>query len=280
MVQTIFIGERPPLLPLLLGLGLLGALYGRGLAALWGRAGRGRGVRAWRAAAFGGGLLVLLAALAMPLSALFATHMAQHALISLVAAPLLVLGLPMIPLAWAMPAPWRRRLPTLLAPLRRPWAALSALPVACTLYAGVFWLWHVPGLYEAALHRSGLHGLAHSSFLATALLFWWAVGLGGGRRPSGASLAALFVIGVQNSALSALIISAPAPWFADHARNALLCNLAPLEDQQLAGLIMMLPCDLIYLMAALGLGYLWLRDNERRARRAELSPAAGRIASP
>lgn len=193
--------------------------------------------------------------------------MAQHALISLAAAPLLVLGAPLALLLWGLPAAWRAPLTSLGGRwLRALWRALTALPVATGLYVVVFWLWHVPALYEAALHSPALHALAHGSYLGAAVLFWWAVGLGGGRASSLAGIAALFVAGLQNSALSALILSARAPWFADHARNALLCNLAPLEDQRLAGLIMMLPCDLVYLGAAMGLGAAWLRGLERRAR--------------
>jgi hypothetical protein len=37
---------------------------------------------------------------------------------------------------------------------------------------------------------------------------------------------------------------------------------------------MMLPCDLIYLAAALGLCAAWLRSAERRASLAEAQPAA------
>lgn len=257
-------------LPLLLA-ALVGALYGRGLAALWARAGRGRGVPAWRALCFAAGLVVLVAALSLPLGALFSTHMAQHALLSLAAAPLLVLGAPQIALIWALPRAWRSRIPALP---RLPRAGRPALLAeACLLAAATLWLWHLPGLYEAALHGPGLHAAAHGSFLGTAALFWWAVGLGGG-PVSGASVVALFAMGLQNSALSALILAAREPWFGDHARAALLCDLAPLDDQRLAGLIMMLPCDAVYLGAALGLGAIWLRDLERRAQLAEGGPTA------
>jgi putative membrane protein len=254
--------------PLLL-VGVAALLYGRGVVTLWRRAGRGRGVRPWRAAAFAGGLLALAAALAAPLDVLFASHMLQHTVLALAAAPLLVLGAPQVALLWALPRPWRLWLRD--GPWRRlraPWGLLASLPVACGLYIATFWLWHLPSLYQLALESRAAHLLAHGSFLATALLFWHAVGLGA-RRPRGAGIVALFVTAVQNSLLSALILTAETPWYAGHISNALLCNIAPLDDQRMAGLIMMLPCDAIYLGAALWLGAIWLGDLERRTLRAE-----------
>jgi putative membrane protein len=250
-------------------LALAALLYGRGVAALWRRAGRGRGVRPWRALAFAGGLLTLAAALVAPLDVLFASHMLQHTVLALLAAPLLVLGAPQVALLWALPPPWRQRLRDgVWRGLRGPWRLLASLPVACGLYVAVFWLWHLPALYQLALGSRAAHLLAHGSFLGTALLFWHAVGLGA-QRPHGAAILALFVAGVQNSLLSALILAARTPWYAGHARNALLCNIAPLDDQRMAGLIMMLPCDAIYLGAALWLGATWLGQIERRTQRAE-----------
>jgi putative membrane protein len=249
---------------LLLGLLLAVLLYGRGVATLWAQAGRGRGLAPWRAVAFAGGLLTLLISLMAPLAVLFASHMLQHTLLMLVAAPLIALGAPERVLPWALPRAWRAPLrDRVLRPLRAPWRLLSSLPVACALYFGLFWLWHLPSLYRLSLEEHAVHVLVHGGFLATALLFWHAVGIGR-RHPSPAGILALFVAGLQNSVLSALILSAQTPWYADHARNALLCNLAPIEDQRMAGLIMMLPCDAIYLGAALWQGARWLRSLERR----------------
>jgi hypothetical protein len=61
------------------------------------------------------GWLVLVIALVSPLhpwgSVLFSAHMTQHELLMLVAAPLLVLGRPMIPFLWALPRPVTRKFP-------------------------------------------------------------------------------------------------------------------------------------------------------------------------
>lgn len=88
-----------------------GALYALGLSRLW-RYGAGRGIRRWEAACFGAGWVVLALALLSPLhplgEALFSAHMVQHELLMVVAAPLLVLGRPLVPWLHAIPMSSRR----------------------------------------------------------------------------------------------------------------------------------------------------------------------------
>jgi putative membrane protein len=60
---------------------------------------------------FGAGWLAVALAIASPLhamgAALFSAHMVQHEILVTIAAPLLVLGRPIVALAWARPASWR-----------------------------------------------------------------------------------------------------------------------------------------------------------------------------
>jgi putative membrane protein len=95
----------------IVGLALSAYLYITGLRRLWARAGAGSGVRKWQAACFGVGLLALVFALISPLhtmgEALFSAHMAQHTLLIGVAAPLLILGRPLVPVLFALPMRWR-----------------------------------------------------------------------------------------------------------------------------------------------------------------------------
>ena len=50
------------------------------------------------------------------------------------------------------------------------WLVMPA--VAFVLMNGVFLLWHVPALYDAALSSPAVHDLEHLTFFLTALLFW------------------------------------------------------------------------------------------------------------
>ena len=127
----------------LLPLGLGAWMYARGTGRVWRRAGVGRGVARWRFWCFSAGLLVLFLALVSPLDALggalFSAHMAQHELLVLVAAPLLVLGRPLVPFVWALSPAWRRRLgrEARQPAFRRGWRGVTHPVTAWLLFAGI-----------------------------------------------------------------------------------------------------------------------------------------------
>ncbi|MDQ3809462.1 MAG: cytochrome c oxidase assembly protein [Chloroflexota bacterium] len=250
---------------LLVGCAALAWWYAGGLRAMWRKAGRGRGVREWQVACYGLGLAALVGALASPLDraadGLFAAHMVQHLLLLLVAAPLLVLGAPLAPLAWAMPRATRPKLRLLryLRPLARP-------PSAFGLHSLALWAWHVPVLYDGAVNNLGVHVAEHLSFVVTGVLFWWAL-LGGGRAGYGAGVLYVFGLAVQSTLLGALLTFASRPWYTAHLTSTVHWGLSPLDDQQLAGLIMWIPGGSIYLLTALGLFAAWLGEGARSVRR-------------
>jgi putative membrane protein len=257
---------------------LLATLAGYGLGAwrVWRRAGWGRGVRARQAGAFALGWLALGAALVSPLDPLgawlFSAHMVQHELLMIVAAPLLVLGRPLAAWTWAFGPGTRPGLGRLsrLPAVAAGWRALTGPLAAWLLHALALWLWHVPAFFDAALHSEPLHVLQHLSFLASALLFWWAV-LGGDRRvASGVAMALLFTTMLHTGILGALLTLAPTPWYPWYADTSAALGFDPLEDQQLGGLVMWVPGGLAYLVAGLVLAAQWL------ARRAGPLPSSGR----
>lgn len=251
-------------------------LYSRGVERLWRRSGAGRGVRRWEAACFAGGWLTLLVAMVSPLhamgGALFSAHMVQHELLMALAAPLLVLGRPVVPFLWALPIGWRRAAGGWAKrnPVRSGWRALTNPFAAWLLHAAALWLWHLPALYEATLASEAAHALQHASFLGTGLLFWWALVHGReGRMGYGASVFYLFATAMHSGGLGALLTFAPRPWYAAYGATTAAWGLSPLEDQQLAGLIMWIPASLSYLAATLILLAAWMRESERRAARWE-----------
>ena len=81
-------------------LAITGAMYAIGVR-------RMKGVRPWQIASFAAGWIALVIALVSPLDALggilFSAHMAQHEMLMIVAAPLLVFGRPLIAFLWALP---------------------------------------------------------------------------------------------------------------------------------------------------------------------------------
>ncbi len=242
-------------------------LYFRGVRALWESAGAGHGVRRWEVAAFAGGWLTLALALVSPLhrlgGVLFAAHMAQHELLMVVAAPLLVLGRPIIPFLWALPISWRRVAGgwSAAGPVSATWTVLTLPLMAWAVHAVAVWLWHAPSLYQATLGSEWVHTLQHASFLVTALLFWWALLHGReGRLGRPAAVIYLFTTAGHTSLLGALLTFSPRLWYPLYDSTTGPWGLTPLEDQQLAGVIMWVPAGLSYLVAALALAATWLRD--------------------
>lgn len=253
--------------PLLLSL----LLYAVGAARLWRHAGTGRGLSGMQVTAFAGGWLALVAALVSPLDALgdrlFSAHMVQHEVLMLVAAPLLVLGRPLAAWAWALPQPALRGL---ARPLRgrwlaRAWTGITDPVSAWSLHALALWAWHIPALFDAAADNEGIHILQHTSFLASALLFWWAV-LGRDRRTrnQGAAMLLLFTTMLHTGALGALLTFAPTPWYPHYVDAGVGLGLDPVEDQQLGGLVMWVPGGLAYLVAGVAVGARWLARRPGR----------------
>jgi cytochrome c oxidase assembly factor CtaG len=255
------------LIPLL----ALALLYALGLLRLWRRAGIGRGVTLSRAGAGTLGLAALLTALVSPLDAgaeaSFALHMTQHMLLIVVAAPLLALGSVGVAILAALPADLRVPLGRRFAgrTLRRLRAWLLAVPVATAAHGAAVWLWHAPGLYEAALADPLVHYLEHLTMLGTAIWFWWSIIGSRWRQPLGygAGVAALFLTMLHTGLLGILITLAPAPLYPSYAAGH-GTMLAPLEDQQVAGIVMLLPGGLVYLGAGLALLAAWLDAAGRR----------------
>jgi len=242
----------------IIGLAVACWCYARGVRALWRAAGAGRGIPRWRAACFAGGMLAVALALMSPIdavaSALFAVHMTQHMLLVVVAAPLIVLGDPGTATLWALPIGARRDLGAWwLAQHTLPatWRVLRLPLVAFTLHVAALWIWHVPSLYDAAVRRESVHVAEHASFFLTALLFWYPIADPHRRRRFGVGVATLylFAAGLQCTMLGALIAFASHPWYFAHYATTAAWGLTPLEDQQLAGLIMWIPAGMAYLVA-------------------------------
>jgi putative membrane protein len=257
-------------------------LYAAGVRRLWASAGVGRGLGRGRVAAFGLGWLVLAVALVSPLhplgAVLFSAHMTQHELLMVVAAPLLVLGHPLIAFVWALPPRWRR---PATGWGRTPWVAASwawiTTPVAAwSLHLLAVFAWHLPALYQATLRSEAVHAAQHVSFFGTALLYWWPI-LGARRAGRGASVASLFTATLVTGALGALLTFSRTLWYPAYAATTGPWGLGPLDDQRLGGMIMWMPGGLSYMLAALWLFSTWLNEPARRgaAAGAPMQAAAG-----
>lgn len=207
---------------------------------------------------------------------LFAMHMVQHLLL-LTAAPLLLLANPLPSVLWSLPAARRARLGRLLvhrAPVVVLLRRLTHPFVAWWLFVLSLWLWHQPAAYQAALRWEPLHYLQHASFFGTAVLFWWPI-VGPAplrsRLPYPARMLYLFLAWIPNSILGAGITFAPNVLLPAYASQPRHWGLDPLTDQQLAGLLMWIPGDLLFAFGLLALLLATLRREDRLESRQALA---------
>jgi putative membrane protein len=179
----------------------------------------------------------------------FAGHMVVHVAVVAIAAPLLAIGLA-----------GSRLDPTPLAPL------LFAPMLATALEFVVVWAWHAPFLHAAARGSTAMLALEQLSFLAVGLLVWLAA-FGRGRGPAraawGAGILALFLTSMHMTLLGALLALGPRPLYG-HAHGVGTAGLAPLDDQHLGGVVMLLVGGASYLIGGLVLIARLLRQPDPR----------------
>ena len=256
------------------------ALYAMGAVRMWRRS--GDRLSFWPMISFGFGIAALVIALDSPVHVLggqlFWVHMTQHELLMLLAAPLLVIGRPLVPFLWALPQQWREKLGGIMKSRywRRIWMALSSTAAAWMIHAVVLWIWHAPSLFEAALHSEWVHAAQHLCFLASALLFWWTLIHGRhGRLGYGAAVVYVFTTAAHNSVLGALLTFAPRAWYPTYAATTQAWSLTPIEDQQLGGLIMWIPAGTLLLVIGLALMAAWIGESQRRLQYTRLASLIG-----
>ena len=198
-------------------------LTGLGLLVAWGVFGAIKNRSGARALLGAADVLVVvfISPLCALSSALFAARTLHHLLLLLAAAPLLALSLP--------------RLKT------------PRLGLATAVQAMVFWAWHAPDLYAAALSSDAVYWLMQVTILGSAVWFWAAVRASNVPAAVAGLLAAMLLMGL----LGALLVFAGEPLYAPHFASTLAWGMTPLEDQQAAGLIMWAPAAAAYLLVAL-----------------------------
>jgi cytochrome c oxidase assembly factor CtaG len=211
---------------------------------------RGTPVPRWRICMFALGILILLIAFVSPVHALgermFSFHMLQHVLLGDLA-PLAILA--------GLTGPILRPALRWLYPLRFLANPFVALPIwAVNLY-----VWHLPFLYDAALRHDSVHALEHLCFFTGGLIMWLPV-LETLPAPewfgTGAKLGYIAVVRIVETILGNIFFWSGSVFYTVYAHQNRLWGISALEDQGIAGAVMMIEGSIVTLVA---LAWLFLR---------------------
>jgi cytochrome c oxidase assembly factor CtaG len=207
---------------------------------------RDRRGRRWplaRTACFLGGLAVVLVAVDSGIGAeadeRLTAHMVEHMLIWLAAAPLLVAGAPVRLALFALGRTGRRRASAVLH--SRAVVALTGPTLSTALFAAVVVATHVPAVYDLTLEDDVVHVVEHAAYLLAAVLVWAPL-IGADPLPHRADRRGrcwcVVACMVPMAAIAVWLLAAGAPLYAPY--EAALGPAAALDDQRLAGLVMLL----------------------------------------
>ena len=223
-------------------------------------AAHGRPVPKRRQLSFAAGMLLIYASLVSPVAhlggELVLAHMAQHLLMADLGALLIVLGLTGPLLQPLLGLPYVGRLRVLANPA-----------VALPLWILDLYVWHLPALYQAALHSQAVHALEHTSFVFFGITMWMAL-FGPLPQPewfgNGAKL--LYIIGVRLAGAlpGNVFIWSGSVFYPDYHGGEAYWSISRLNDQGIAGTIMMIEGSIVTIVL---FGWLFLktaREAEER----------------
>jgi putative membrane protein len=187
-----------------------------------------------RALLLGLAVALILAAQLSPLAHVadtrsFAAHMAQHLLVGDLA-PLLVA------IAFAGAA-----------------VRMLSPAVALSLWLANLVAWHIPVVYEAALHHIGVHPLQHVALFTGGLLLWAPV-FAAVRTPrwfgDGGRLVYLLVAMFAGVAIAAVFLWWPRTIYSTYAHSGGVAGLSPHGDQRAGGGLMLLEGTIVIFCVA------------------------------
>jgi cytochrome c oxidase assembly factor CtaG len=213
---------------------------------------------AWRVASFVGAMVLLLAVSVTPIHALgmhylLTMHLLQNVVLAEWAPLLVVVGIT----------------PALAASISQQ-AVVRALThpmVALPLWLANYMVWHLPWIYDAALRNpSSLLHLEHALYVVTGVPMWWCVFQDEPHRlGAGARAAYVFAGFVLASPIGLVMALVPEPIYDFYVEaHHRVWGLDPLEDQQLAGMLMALEQALVFFAVFAYWFFRFLLEEERR----------------
>jgi putative membrane protein len=187
---------------------------------------------------------------------LYAAHMTQHLLFTLVAAPLLVAGIP----AWM----WRAVLRP--APLRTAWRFLTRPVPALIVFNGVLLFTHWPEVVAASVGSELAHFALHVLILGSAFVMWWPVVSPLPEMPPispPAQMLYLFLQSLAPTIPASFLTFGHTPLYPVYASFPRIWGVSAIDDQLIAGLIMKLVGGAILWVVIASVFFRWGQREER-----------------
>ena len=213
-------------------------------------------------ATFTAGVLVIFVSLLSPIHVisdnyLFSAHMLQHVLLTLVAAPLLILGTP----------DWLIR-PALRTNVAFWVAKIATHPIfAFASFNLIFSIWHIPALYGMSVEFHGVHVFEHLLFIGTAVLMWWPLTSNMPELPRAVypvQLIYLFLLTVAPIILFGAVTFANEPLYEFYVDAPILWGISPLLDQQIGAIFMKIGGGILFLTLFIIVFYRWFQEEEQK----------------
>jgi cytochrome c oxidase assembly factor CtaG len=219
-----------------------------------------------RVAYFIAGLILLALVVLSPLDTiarryLFSAHAVQLFLLITAVAPLLLAGLPEWLVARLLLRPdWREATRSMFFPV-----------VAVLAFNGIILAWHIPRVYEAALHNPWLYNLQLLCILLAGIVDWWPLLTPMDRHTRLASPFQILYLGAESLPLDLfglITIFSRSPFYPTYAAAPRIFGISALLDQQLAGGIIAVPNNIVdfILMSVVFFGWVARMEEEQRAR--------------
>jgi len=181
--------------------------------------------------------------------------MIQHLLLMTFAAPMILLGEPVMLLSHGLP---RQFLRAVIGPLVR-WRLVQQLgralaePAFCWVAAlAALTVWHVPAAFTLGMQSEAWHVVEQASFLGTGLLFWWPVVQpwpSVSRWPDWSIILYLFLATLPCDILSGFLVFSERVAYPVYLSTSGQSSLSALADQQCAGALMWTCVTIVYLVA-------------------------------
>jgi putative membrane protein len=229
---------------------------------------------AWRLASFLSGMAALWISIGSPLDAfadlLLSAHMVEHLILMSLVPPLVLLGLPIVPLLRGLPRILRISIagPLLrFQPLRRLVHYLVRPRIAWLAMNLTFLAWHAPAAYDFALEHELWHDFEHICFLLTSLLFWWCVlrpWPAAKRRHNWSILLYLIASDLVNTTLSAFLAFCNRTVYPYYVTHSNPFQIQPLSDQVLGAVLMWVFGSLAFLIPATTIAFRLLQPTHNR----------------